>query len=86
MFEDLKEKITREIERSVARAASSVMKSAIAPVKRLVLVFVVRAVILALGIVFTVLGAVLLGSKYIGLDLMALAAGLLLIVLFLLVK
>ncbi|MBI4146023.1 hypothetical protein HY489_01655 [Candidatus Woesearchaeota archaeon] len=78
MLEEVTKLITNELHKSIMPAVSAVKSN--------ILVFAIKVVVLCLSLIALVGGLVLLGSKYIGLDVMMIVTGVVLLVTFLLLK
>ena len=76
------EQFAQLVAKEVDRAATSVLNT----VKRRLLLFVLKAVFMVLSLTIVTIGIVLLGGKYVGVDVMMVIVGLLLLVGFLVVK
>jgi len=65
---------------------TSQTKGVVRYAKRQVLLFVLKAACMVLSIVILSLGIILLGAKYVGVDLMLVAVGMVLLLAFVLIK
>ena len=78
MFDELGKILAKELELMVRRS--------VGPLRRRAAMYIVRMILLLISVTCILAGAILLGGKYIGIDLMLLVVGGILFLLFLIIR